>query len=49
MIRGMVAPVKIRVDEVLVHDDWIFEAELIEGEKNMIFNVLFDTGARSLW
>ena len=45
MIRGMVAPVKIRVAEILEHDDGIFDVEVIEGEKYVIFNVLFDTGA----
>ena len=45
MIRGMVALVKIRVDEVLEHDEGIFGIEIIKGEKYVIFNVLFDTGA----
>ena len=45
MVRGMVAPVKIRVEEVLEHDDGVFDTEIINGEKYVIFNVLFDTGA----
>ena len=42
---GMVAPVKIRVEEILEHDDGIFNVEILNGEKYVIFNVLFDTGA----
>ena len=45
MIRGMVAPVKIRVDEVLEQDEGVFDIETIKGEKYVVFNVLFDTGA----
>ena len=44
MIRGMVAPFKIRVDEVLEHDEEVFYIESIKGEKYVVFNVLFDTG-----
>ena len=45
----MVAPVKIKVDEVLEHDEGIFDIKIIGGEKYVIFNVLFDTGACGLW
>ena len=45
MVRGMVAPVKIRVEEVIEHDDGIFSTELIDGDQYAVFNVLFDTGA----
>ena len=32
MVRGMVAPVKIRVEEVIEHDDGIFSTELVDGD-----------------
>ena len=34
-----------RVEEVLEHDDGVFDTEILNGEKCVIFNVLFDTGA----
>ena len=39
------AQVKIRVAEVLEHDEGIFDVEVIKGENYVVFNVLFDTGA----
>ena len=45
MMRGMVAPFKIMVAEVLEHDEGVFDVEIIKGEKYVVFNVLFDTGA----
>ena len=36
---------QIRVEEILEHDDGIFDVEIINEEKYVIFNVLFDTGA----
>ena len=42
MVRGMTAPVKIRVEEVLEHDDGVFNTEAIDGEQYVL---LFDTGA----
>ena len=45
MLRRMVAPLKIRVAEVLEHNEGVFYVEVIKGEKYVVFNVLFDTGA----
>ena len=45
MVRGMVAPVKIKVKEVIEHDDGILDTEVVDGDQYVVFNVLFDTGA----